>query len=190
MPRLPSSVSSLSSEVAEWQPGGAANSIASLLAHTIVGEDVVINQMLKGGQQLFESGDWAVKTGIPAEDNEIWQPGWSLNIEAFDAYRREVQQSTDAFVAGLDPATLDDDIEAFGSPRRRGWMLRVAVSMAVAAVVGVASGGIQKGGRASAEQGGGDLGRTVSVSFLGGGGGQAGLAVQGRLSVFGVWRSP
>ena len=39
-----------------------------------------------------------------------------------------MQQSTDAFVAGLDPATLDDEIEAFGSPRRRGWMLRVEVS--------------------------------------------------------------
>ena len=31
-------------------------------------------------------------------------------------------------MAGLDPATLDDEIEAFGSPRRRGWMLRVVVS--------------------------------------------------------------
>ena len=39
-----------------------------------------------------------------------------------------MQQSTDAFVAGLDPATLDDEIEAFGSPRRRGWMLRMEVS--------------------------------------------------------------
>ena len=121
-------LSDLSSEVAEWQPGGTANSIASLLAHTIVGEDEVVNQMLKGGQHLFVSGNWAVKTGIPAEDNEIWQPGWSLNLEAFDAYRREVQQSMDALLADLDPATLDDEIEAFGSPRRRGWMLRVAVS--------------------------------------------------------------
>ena len=34
----------------------------------------------------------------------------------------------DTFMAGLDPATLDDDIEAFGNPRRRGWMLRVAAS--------------------------------------------------------------
>ena len=121
-------LSDLSSEVAEWQPGGTANSIASLLAHTIVGEDRVVNQMFGAGELLFQSGDWAVKTGIPAENSEIWQPGWSLNLEAFDAYRREVQQSMDAFMADLDPATLDDEIEAFGSPRRRGWMLRVAVS--------------------------------------------------------------
>ena len=83
---------------------------------------------LRAGELLFQSGDWAVKTGIPAEDNEIWQPGWSLNLEAFDAYRGEVQQSMDALLADLDPATLDDEIEAFGSPRRRGWMLRVEVS--------------------------------------------------------------
>ena len=109
-------------------PAGTANSIASLLAHTIVGEDRVVNQMFGAGELLFQSGDWAAKTGIPAENSEIWQPGWALNIEAFDAYRREVQQSMDALLADLDPATLDDDIEAFGSPRRRGWMLRVAVS--------------------------------------------------------------
>ena len=121
-------LSDLSSEVAEWQPGGTANSIASLLAHTIVGEDRVVNQMFGAGELLFQSGDWAAKTGIPAENSEIWQPGWSLNIEAFDAYRGEVQQSMDAFMADLDPATLDDEIEAFGSPRRRGWMLRVEVS--------------------------------------------------------------
>ena len=121
-------LSDLSSEIAEWQPGGTANSIASLLAHTIVGEDRVVNQMFGAGELLFQSGDWAAKTGIPAENSEIWQPGWSLNIEAFDAYRGEVQQSMDALLADLDPATLDDEIEAFGNPRRRGWMLRVVVS--------------------------------------------------------------
>ena len=31
-------------------------------------------------------------------------------------------------MADLDPATLDQDIEAFGSPRRIGWMLRAIVS--------------------------------------------------------------
>ena len=109
-------LSDLSSEVAEWQPGGTANSIASLLAHTIVGEDRVVNQMFGAGELLFVSDDWAAETGIPAENSEIWQPGWSLNLEAFDAYRREVQQSMDDLLADLDPATLDDEIEAFGSP--------------------------------------------------------------------------
>ena len=59
-------LSDLTSEVAEWQPGGTANSIASLLAHTIVGEDRVVNQMFGAGELLFVSGDWAAKTGIPA----------------------------------------------------------------------------------------------------------------------------
>ena len=60
--------------------------------------------MLKGlASSCFVSGDWAAKTGIPAEDNEIWQPGWSLNLEAFDAYRGEVQQSMDALHGGPRP---------------------------------------------------------------------------------------
>ncbi len=123
-----SALSDLTSEVAQWQPGGTANSIAALLAHTIVGEDRVVNQMFKSGESLFDSGGWSVKTGIPAGNNEIWQANWSLNVEAFDSYRQEVQQSMDAFLATLDPALLDKDIEAFGSPRRSGWMLRVVVS--------------------------------------------------------------
>ena len=44
-----SALSDLTSEVAQWQPGGTANSIAALLAHTIVGEDRVVNQMFKSG---------------------------------------------------------------------------------------------------------------------------------------------
>lgn len=123
-----SALSDLTSEIAEWQPGGTANSIGALLAHTIVGEDRMVNQLLKSGESLFESGGWQAKTGIPTENSEIWQPTWRLDVAAFDAYRLEVQGSVDAFMADLDPATLDQDIEAFGSPRRIGWMLRVIVS--------------------------------------------------------------
>ena len=120
-------LSDLTAEVAQWQPGGTANSIASLLAHTISGEDRVINQMFKGGESLFDTGGWAAKTGIPAGNDDIWAGDWTLDVAAFDSYRQEVQRSTEAFLADLDPAVLDQDIQAWGSARRGGWMLRVVI---------------------------------------------------------------
>lgn len=55
----------------------------------------------------------------------IWKPGWTMDFAGFDAYREVVKQSSDAFLAALDPAVLDRDIEAFGEPRRGGWLFRI-----------------------------------------------------------------
>ncbi len=123
-----SALSDLTDEAANWQPGGTANSIAGLLAHAIVVEDLIVNRLFGGGRSLFETGDWAEKTGIPARARDIWQPDWSLNVQAFDAYRQEVQQGMGALMAGLDPERLDKEIEAFGGPRRAGDVLRISGS--------------------------------------------------------------
>ena len=40
---LDASMSDLTSEIAHWQPGGTANSIASILAHTVIVEDEAVN---------------------------------------------------------------------------------------------------------------------------------------------------
>ncbi len=122
---LDAAMSDLTSEIADWQPGGTANSIASILAHTVIVEDEVVKQWFQGGKTLFENAGWSSKTGIPNDMEAIWKPGWSLNFAGFDAYREAVKQSSDQFLAELDPATLDLDIEAFGAPRRGGWLLRI-----------------------------------------------------------------
>ena len=118
-------VSDLTSEIAEWQPGGTASSIASILAHTVLVEDEVVNKWFKDGTVLFETGGWSAKTGIPGDMEAIWKPGWSLDLAAFEAYRAAVKQSSDELFAGLQAADFDRDIEAFGAPRRGGWLLRI-----------------------------------------------------------------
>ena len=117
-------LSDLTSEVAHWQPGGGANSIACLLAHTVYEEDDVLNATISGGQSLFERGGWSAKTGIPADIKAIWKPDWVLNIESFDAYRQEVRQSTRAFLAEIGPAAIDRKIDAWDGTYRIGWLLR------------------------------------------------------------------
>ena len=123
-----SALSDLTEEVANWQAGGTANSIAGLLAHAIVVEDMIVNRLFGGGRSLFETGEWAEKTGIPAKPREIWQLGWTLNVAAFDQYRQEVQAGMDALMAGLDPASLDQEMDAFGGTRRGGDLLRISGS--------------------------------------------------------------
>ena len=119
-------VSDLTDEIANRKPGGTANSIAALLAHAVVVEDLIVNRFFGGGDSLFESGGWSEKTGIPASARDIWPGDWSLNVKAFDGYRLEVQKTTDALMAGLDPALLDQEIQAFRNPRRGGQLLRVS----------------------------------------------------------------
>ncbi len=121
-------LSDLTSDVANWQPGGTANSIGGLLAHAIVVEDLIVNRLFGGGRSLFETGDWAEKTGIPARARDIWQADWNLNVAAFDTYRQEVQQGMDTLLAGLEPEKLDQEIEAFGGPKRAGDVLRISAS--------------------------------------------------------------
>ena len=50
-------------EQAHWIPPGVALPIGASYAHVVVGQDSVINGMLKGGAPLFASS-WAGKTGL------------------------------------------------------------------------------------------------------------------------------
>ena len=114
----------LMEEVAHWQPPGTANSIASILAHVVRGEDAVINRSVNGGETLFDSGGWAAKTGIPSEISAIWEPSWRLNIAAFKDYLAAVSESADSCVAGLTAADLDREVPYGQSPQSMGFVLR------------------------------------------------------------------
>ena len=108
----------LTDEVALWQPPGTANTIASLLAHMVIGEDRAINRMIKGGESLFESGGWPERTGIPAGQGAIWETGWSLNLPAFKQYQEAVQVTATTYLEGAVAADFDREVPAFGTTMR------------------------------------------------------------------------
>jgi hypothetical protein len=95
----------LTDEVVSFQPGGTANTISQLLAQVVTSQDLLINDRFANGTVVHEA--WAVKTGIPIDRTQIWQPGWKLNLSAFDAYRKEVAASAEAAFASFKPADLD-----------------------------------------------------------------------------------
>ncbi len=96
----------LDDEVANWQPGGTANSIASTLAHVTNTQDHSINVRLLGGQTVFESGGWPAKTGIPIDAEKIWDEGWRLNLDAFAEYQAALAESMGRFMDALTESTL------------------------------------------------------------------------------------
>ncbi len=114
----------LDDEVANWQPGGTANSIASILAHVTSTQDNSINVTLLGGETVFESGGWAAKTGIPAESEKIWGGGWQLNLNGFAEYQAALAGSMNRFMESLDEADLDKEVSYSQRPRPAAWMLR------------------------------------------------------------------
>ena len=115
----------LDEELVHWHAGGTTNTISQLLAHMVSAEDLLLNDRLAGGKSLHESG-WAEKTGIPLNRPEIWQrDAWRLNLDAFNAYRLEVQESAFKVLDSLTPSGLDREVEWFrGPPRPAGALLQ------------------------------------------------------------------
>ncbi len=107
----------LTPEVAHFEAGGKTNNIAQLLVHVTLGADRGINSVIKGGPMILESEDWYAKTGIPEGRGAFWQKGWTLDLGAFTEYREKVKGSVTDYVASMDVADLDREVEWFTGPR-------------------------------------------------------------------------
>ncbi len=94
-------------------PGGVAHSIGSLLAHSVISEDFVVNTMVKGGQPLM-AGAFAGNTGVSepppppgSPDVLAWANRVKVDLPAFKEYAKAVFAATDEYVSGLSDADLD-----------------------------------------------------------------------------------
>jgi hypothetical protein len=117
--------------MAAWDPKGKANNIASLYAHTIHGEDMVIQGMLQGKPQLWERDGWDKKLNIPfngmmTEANRLMR----VDLAAMKPYAEAVAKATNAYLASLKPADLDRKITV-GPPlgdQTVGWVIQMFVA--------------------------------------------------------------
>ncbi|MSP14368.1 MAG: DinB family protein [Chloroflexi bacterium] len=92
-------------EMAHYQPGGTAHPIGSRYAHALVGEDTLINGMIKGGAPMYATS-WAGKTGIsdtqPAFSSPLeWAQTVKVDLGAARNYAQAVYANTDAYLATL-----------------------------------------------------------------------------------------
>jgi hypothetical protein len=129
---LEGTVQDVTSEQAQWLPPGIANPLGATYAHIIVGEDRLLNEMVRGDRPMFASS-WAGKTGLsalpPARDQGSWD-AWARSVEidlpTFRQYAQAVYANTDQYLASLngDDMERELDLSAYQLGKRAaGWFL-------------------------------------------------------------------
>jgi hypothetical protein len=114
-------VSDMTGEMANWQPGGLANSIASTYAHTFISADEDFNQVYLGKEMVLK-GEWAGRAGL-SEPPPFGEWGWgewgrrmTMDWPAFQLYAGSIRTTIDHILDGLsdDDLRRDIDMQPFG----------------------------------------------------------------------------
>ena len=103
-------VADVTGEQANAMPPGVSQPIGALVAHILHCEDVMINQVIRGEQPIWERDGWKDRAGgemmldMPAERS------YKVNLPEMLAYGQAVMASTDSFLGGLKPDDLDREL--------------------------------------------------------------------------------
>ena len=98
-----------------WRPGPETNSIGVILFHTIRSEDSFINARAQGKPQVWDSGKWFEKVGLPQTDTgnytrEQLAKFACPQIADLMAYADAVRAQTLQYIAGLTPDMFDKTV--------------------------------------------------------------------------------
>jgi hypothetical protein len=88
-------------------PGATINSPGAIYAHTVMGEDGLLNGLVRGGTPVYYAQGWAQKIGIDMPTGGLepdWQPTFDLRL--FRDYAAEVYRASDEYLAGADDEEL------------------------------------------------------------------------------------
>jgi len=123
-------IADLTPEQYSWQPGGTANSIAKLHAHTLSGADFWMNLM--GLQKPMLWMGVSQKLGLPSNFIEVWKTEAPINLSDMQDYAKNLREAS-LTIDTLDDAALERELNAtvFGK-RDVGFVLRwAAMQMAI-----------------------------------------------------------
>jgi hypothetical protein len=103
--------------LAKKLPGATINSIGAIYAHTILGEDGILNGLVRGGTPVYYAGGWAPKVGLDMPKGGM-EPDWAvtLDLDLFRQYAAAVYQATDEYLATVSDAELDRIVEPGFAP--------------------------------------------------------------------------
>jgi hypothetical protein len=98
-------------------PGAKINSIGAIYAHTIFGEDGLLNGLVRGEKPVYFAGGWAPKVGLEMPQGTM-EPDWavSLDLDLFRQYAAEVYKATDEYLSSVSDAELDRIVEPGFAP--------------------------------------------------------------------------
>ena len=111
-------MNTVTTEQVHWYPQGTlVNTIGGNYAHLLVFEDLIINDILKGGVPMYASS-WAGKTGmstlppLPNPENpgmpsfQEWSTQVDIDLDAFRSYARATFAATEEYFASVSDEQL------------------------------------------------------------------------------------
>jgi len=126
-------VGDMTAEQLHQVPPGLAHPVSALYAHVVIGEDMIVNGMIKGGAPLMAT-TFAGKTGTSDPQFQLtpeWARAVKVDLPAFKAYAQAVYQATLDYVATLSEADLEQTRDLsqvnMGTPTV-GWMFNALVA--------------------------------------------------------------
>lgn len=103
--------------VAKQLPAAKINSIGAIYAHTIFGEDGLLNGLIRGGTPVYFAGGWADKVGIKMPEGSM-EPDWdiTLDLDVFRQYAAAVYAATDEYLANVSDSEMEVMVDAGFAP--------------------------------------------------------------------------
>ena len=103
--------------MAQKLPASKINSIGAIYAHTIFGEDGLLNGLARGKTPVYFAAGWADKIGLEMPQGTM-EPDWtvSLDLATFREYASDVYKATDEYLATVSDDELDKIVDAGFAP--------------------------------------------------------------------------
>ena len=116
---LEATMGDVTNDIANRPAPGNANPIGASYAHVALAEDAIVNGLLQGKSPLWAS-TWAGRTGTDKPmpmagmvqgDMGQWYHTVRVDVAACRAYAQTVYAQSEAFIGGVDDATLAREIQ-------------------------------------------------------------------------------
>ncbi|MGH2633100.1 MAG: DinB family protein, partial [Tepidiformaceae bacterium] len=93
-------------------PGATINSIGAIYAHTVFGEDGLLNHVGRGMAPVYYSEGWAQRIGLQMPTGGL-EPEWEVyfDLPLFRQYAAAVYQATDDYLASATDAELSRTVD-------------------------------------------------------------------------------
>jgi hypothetical protein len=103
--------------LAKKLPGSTINSIGAIYAHTVFGEDGLLNGLVRGDKPVYFAGGWAPKVGLEMPAGSM-EPDWNvaLDLSLFRQYAASVYEATDNYLATVSDDDLDRVVDSGFAP--------------------------------------------------------------------------
>ncbi len=118
---LEGTMADVTPEQAHWMPPGKAIPLGATYAHIVLGEDMIVNSMLKESPQLSATS-FAGKLGLsepapgPGQPWEEWSRIVKVDLPVLKEYAQAVYKNTSDYIDGLsaDDLNREMDLSNFG----------------------------------------------------------------------------